>query len=52
MTRKLGLINIAEYIENEATLEKVKELGIQYGQGYFFSEALDGEELLARYGKA
>lgn len=34
----MGLKTIAESIENEETLNKLKTIGIDYGQGYFFSE--------------
>lgn len=36
--RDLGMKTIAEFVENEAILNKVKELGIDYTQGYYFSE--------------
>jgi PAS domain S-box-containing protein/diguanylate cyclase (GGDEF)-like protein len=36
--RRLGIQTIAEFVENEEILNKVKELGIDYSQGYFFSE--------------
>lgn len=31
----LGIKTIAEFIEDEAVMEKVQELGIDYGQGYY-----------------
>ena len=36
--KKLGLITIAEYIENEETLVELKKIGIDMGQGYFFDK--------------
>ena len=36
--KDLNMKTIAEYVENEAIFEKVKELGIDYSQGYYFSE--------------
>ena len=33
----MGLKTIAEYVENEAVLEKVQDLGIDYAQGYAIS---------------
>ena len=36
--KRKGIKTIAEYVENESILNKVKELGIDYSQGYFFSE--------------
>jgi len=34
----LNIKTIAEFVENEYILEVVKELGIDYSQGYYFSE--------------
>jgi diguanylate cyclase (GGDEF)-like protein/PAS domain S-box-containing protein len=34
----LGMKTIAEFVENEAIFEKVKALGIDYSQGYYFSK--------------
>ena len=36
--KKMGMKTIAEFVENESILNKVKELGIDYSQGYYFSE--------------
>ena len=36
--KDLGMKTIAEFVENEAIFEKVRELGIDYSQGYYFSE--------------
>lgn len=36
--KDLGMKTIAEFVENEAIYEKVKALGIDYSQGYYFSE--------------
>lgn len=36
--KDLGIKTIAEYVENESIFNKVKELGIDYSQGYYFSE--------------
>lgn len=35
---KLGIDVIAEFVHNEAVCNKVKEMGIKYSQGYYFSE--------------
>lgn len=35
--KKMDIKTIAEFVENESILEKVKELGIDYSQGYYFS---------------
>lgn len=36
MARVLGLKTIAENVENEATLKRMREIGVDYCQGYFF----------------
>lgn len=33
--RVLGKLSVAEYVENEELLERVRELGFDYAQGYF-----------------
>ncbi|MBC8062981.1 MAG: EAL domain-containing protein [Clostridiaceae bacterium] len=35
---KLGIDVIAEFVHNEAVYNKVKEIGITFSQGYYFSE--------------
>lgn len=37
-SKDLGMKTIAEYVENESIFLMVKELGIDYSQGYFFSK--------------
>ncbi|MCK9453747.1 MAG: EAL domain-containing protein [Sulfurimonas sp.] len=37
-SKKLGMKTIAEFVENEEIFKIVKELGIDYSQGYCFSE--------------
>lgn len=36
--KDLGMKTIAEFVENEAIFLKVKSLGVDYSQGYYFSE--------------
>jgi len=38
MANKLDMKIIAEYVHNESIYELIKSLGIQYSQGYYFSE--------------
>ncbi|TVQ13273.1 MAG: EAL domain-containing response regulator [Leptolyngbya sp. DLM2.Bin27] len=45
LSQKLKLSVIAEGIETIQQLERLKELGCEYGQGYFFSRPLPAEEL-------
>lgn len=37
MAKSLGIQTVAEFIENEETLEMVKELGIDYAQGFLLA---------------
>ena len=34
--RQLGLEVVAEYVESAATVEALRELGVEYAQGYYF----------------
>ena len=36
--KKMGIKTIAEFVENDEVLQVVKEIGIDYSQGYHFSE--------------
>lgn len=38
LCKKSGIKTIAEYVHNEEVQEKVKAFGIDYSQGYYFSE--------------
>ena len=38
--KNIGAKVVAEYVHNEAVMEKVKALGIDFAQGYYFSEPL------------
>jgi len=44
LTRGLKLDLLAEGIETESQLKVLKSLGCHYGQGYFWSKALPGDE--------
>jgi EAL domain-containing protein (putative c-di-GMP-specific phosphodiesterase class I) len=46
MLRSLGIPAIMECIETEEELRIIRDLGIEYGQGYYFSRPLRAEELL------
>ena len=41
LAHNLGLVVIAEGVEEPEQLTRLKELGCEYAQGYFFSRALD-----------
>jgi EAL domain-containing protein (putative c-di-GMP-specific phosphodiesterase class I) len=38
-SKKLGMKTVAEFVENEEIFEIVKSIGVDYSQGYYFSEA-------------
>jgi EAL domain-containing protein (putative c-di-GMP-specific phosphodiesterase class I) len=38
--KEMGIKTIAEYVEDEKIFTIVKELGVDYTQGYFFSQAV------------
>jgi len=42
---KSGLITVAEFVETESIYKCVSKLGIDYSQGYYFSEPMSLEEL-------
>ena len=52
--RALGLKVIAEQVENEAVVQKLIEIGVEYAQGYFFGvpEPVEDAEALARHMRA
>ncbi len=50
MSTQMPLHLVAEGVEDEATFLALRELGIQYFQGYWFSKPLPVAELAARYG--
>jgi len=44
--KKIKIKTVAEYVENEEILRIIKELGIDYGQGYLFSKPKPIEEII------
>ncbi|CAB4560802.1 unannotated protein [freshwater metagenome] len=44
--QQLGLVVVAEGIEDEPTLEELRELGVNTGQGYFISRPMPAVEFL------
>jgi diguanylate cyclase (GGDEF)-like protein/PAS domain S-box-containing protein len=43
--RDLGKQTIAEYVSDEARLERVRSLGVDYGQGYHFAAPFPAQQL-------
>lgn len=50
MGREIGVETIAEGIETEDQLARLRDLGCDIGQGYYFSPALGRDDLLDRLG--
>lgn len=49
MARDLGISTIMERVETQEELDVVRELGVDYAQGYYFSKPLPGSELAVSY---
>jgi len=49
VAKKMGIKTIAEFVENEEVLEVVKDLGIDYAQGYYFGKPESLEEKLKKH---
>ena len=47
MSKSLGIQNVAEGIEDFATMELLRDLGCDYGQGFYFTQALASKEFEA-----
>jgi predicted signal transduction protein with EAL and GGDEF domain len=45
VTRKLGITTVAEKVSDDATYAIVRELGIDYTQGWYFAGAVPAEEV-------
>jgi EAL domain-containing protein (putative c-di-GMP-specific phosphodiesterase class I) len=50
LSREFGLTVVAEGVESELTLELLKEMGCEIGQGFLFSRPLPYERLEAWFG--
>ena len=42
----MNMKTIAEYVENEEIFEKLKEIGVDYGQGYYFGKSAKLEQVI------
>ena len=51
LARSLDLRVVAEHVENEQTLARLRTTGIECGQGFLFDPPLAPEELIARHGR-
>jgi diguanylate cyclase (GGDEF)-like protein len=49
VAKKMGIKTIAEFVENEEVLEVVRDLGIDYAQGYYFGKPEPLEEKLKKH---
>jgi diguanylate cyclase (GGDEF)-like protein/PAS domain S-box-containing protein len=43
--RDLGKKTVAEYVSDEARMKRVRSLGVDYGQGYYFAAPFPAEQL-------
>jgi diguanylate cyclase (GGDEF)-like protein len=50
--RTLGISSIAEHVENAATADKLRELDVDFGQGYYFSRPQAFASLVRNLGAA
>ena len=52
MSDSLGITTVAEGIEDAEQAERMRALGCTYGQGYFFSRPVSGENVAKLFGAA
>lgn len=45
LTKSMDIDTVAEYVENKDIYDKIKALGIDYSQGYYFSAPISEDEL-------
>lgn len=48
LARDLGCVTVAEWVEDKYTLDELKELGVDYIQGFLISQAIPPEQFLAK----
>jgi EAL domain-containing protein (putative c-di-GMP-specific phosphodiesterase class I) len=46
IARVMGIQTVAEYVENEQILDTIRDIGIDWGQGYFLGKPVRLKELL------
>jgi EAL domain-containing protein (putative c-di-GMP-specific phosphodiesterase class I) len=46
LAHNLGLTVVAEGVENEVSLEKLQQFGVEIAQGYFISKAIHADDFL------
>ena len=50
IARAFGMQTVAEQIENAETLARLREIGVSYGQGWYFARAMPAEIFAAQWG--
>lgn len=48
MTKELNLKSLAEGVETKEQYEQIKQLGIEYTQGFYFSKPLPPDEFVKK----
>lgn len=49
LARALGLSTVAEYVEDDETLEMIRDMGVTYAQGYHVGRPVPVDEVVERY---
>jgi EAL domain-containing protein (putative c-di-GMP-specific phosphodiesterase class I) len=49
IARRLNVKTVAEYVENEEIANILKEIGVDYFQGYYYSKPIDVEEAVTKH---
>ncbi|GAB6263478.1 EAL domain-containing protein [Photobacterium sp. CCB-ST2H9] len=52
LAKKMGKQTVAEFVENEAILVRLEQLGVDYGQGYLFGKPMPLPQLVHRLNQA
>jgi predicted signal transduction protein with EAL and GGDEF domain len=48
LAKGLGMVTVAEGVEDSEQLDYVREIGCQYVQGYYYSKPLSFDDLLSK----
>jgi EAL domain-containing protein (putative c-di-GMP-specific phosphodiesterase class I) len=45
----MGMMTIAEFVENDAIMEMLNEIGVDYGQGYGIGKPEPFKDVISQY---